>query len=281
VNKPADDPFVAAVGAADLNGSQGSGDDSVASFSSRGPTQDGLVKPAVVAPGVTIVSDRAPGSTIDQAYPSARVGTSYFKGTGTSQAAAVVSGVVALMYQVNPNLTPDVVKAILRATVQKQLAGQAGAGSGLVDAYSAVQAAPNAYYTTIPANVGVARSTGLGSLEASRGSLHVYADLPQDGLGAADSDGQLDLVQGELNALGDPWSPAGWLATGWSATGWSGTSWSAVAWSATGWSTTGWSATGWSGTSWSATGWSATGWSSTSWSSTSWSSTSWSGTSWS
>jgi serine protease AprX len=281
VNKPADDPFVSSVGAADLNGTQGSGDDSVASFSSRGPTQDGVAKPGVVAPGVTIVSDRAPGSTIDQAYASARVGTSYFKGTGTSQAAAVVSGVVALMYQVNPNLTPDVVKAILKAAAQKQLAGQSGAGAGLVDAYSAVQAAPNGYYTTIPANVGVARSTGVGSLEASRGSLHVYADLPQDGLGASDADGQLDLVQGDLDALGGPWSPGGWLATGWSATGWSGTSWSSVAWSATGWSATGWSATGWSGTSWSATGWSATGWSATSWSGTSWSGTSWSGTSWS
>jgi serine protease AprX len=276
VNKPADDPFVASVGAADLNGSQGSGDDSVASFSSRGPTQDGIVKPGVVAPGVTIVSDRAPGSTIDQAFPSARVGTTYFKGTGTSQSAAVVSGVVALMYQVNPNLAPDVVKAILKAQAQKQLAGQAGAGAGLVDAYASVQNASNVYYTTVPANVGLIRSSGLGSIEAARGSMHVYADLPQDGLGADDADGQLDLVQGEIDALGDPLSPTDWLATGWSATGWSSTAWASLAWSATGWSSTGWSSTGWSGTSWSATGWSSTGWSGTSWSGTSWSGTSWS-----
>ena len=270
VNKPGDDPFVATVGAADLNGTQGSNDDTVAPFTGRGPTQDGLAKPGVVAPGVTIVSDRDPGSTIDQAFPSARVGASYFKGTGTSQAAAVVSGVVALMYQANPNLTPDVVKAILRASAQKQLAGEPGAGAGVVDAYSAVQAATNPYYLTIPANVGVARSTGLGSIDASRGSLRVYADLPQDGLGTADEDGRLDPVRGEIDAQGGPW-PSTWLSTGWSATGWSGTAWSSVAWSTTGWSSTGWSATGWSGTSWSATGWSATGWSGTSWSGTSWS----------
>jgi hypothetical protein len=168
-----------------------------------------------------------------------------------------------------------VVKAILKAQAQKQLAGQSGAGAGLVDAYSAVQNATNGYYSMVPANVGLVPSTGTGSIEASRGSLHVYADLPQDGLGANDADGQLDLVQGEIDALGNPWNATGWSATGWSATGWSGTAWASVAWSATGWSGTGWAATGWSGTSWSATGWDATGWSSTAWSGTGWCSTVW------
>ena len=281
INKPGDDPYVITVGAADLNNTNGGGDDSVASFSSRGPTQDGMSKPTLLAPGITIVSDRDPGSTVDQAYPSARVADNYFKGTGTSQAAAIVSGVVALMYQANPNLTPDVVKAILRAQAQKQLAGQPGAGAGLVDANSAVQSATNSYYATVPANVGLVASNGLGSIEASRGSLHVYADLPQDGLGAADADGQFDLVQGEIDALGNAWpatgwGATGWSATGWSATGWSGTAWASVAWSATGWSSTGWAATGWSGTSWSATGWTTTGWSSMAWSGTGWCSTGWS-----
>ena len=55
-----------------------------------------------MAPGVTIVSLRAPGSTVDTYHSDARVGTAYFKGTGTSQAAAVVSGVAALMFQARP-----------------------------------------------------------------------------------------------------------------------------------------------------------------------------------
>jgi serine protease AprX len=286
VNKPGDDPYVVTVGAADLNNTVPRSDDSVASFSSRGPTQDGLNKPGVLAPGVTIVSDRDPGSTIDQAYPSARVGDSYFKGTGTSQAAAVTSGVVALMLQANPSLTPNLVKGILMGT--------SNGNPRVIDANLAVYGAKNAAYFT-PANLTAVPSTGTGSIEASRGSLHVYADLPQDGQGTVDADGQLDPVQGEIDVLGNTWNATGWLQTGWSATGWSATSWASVAWSATGWSSTGWAATGWSGTSWSATGWGATGWSSTAWNgtgwasagwgspmeSTGWSSTGWSSTGWS
>jgi serine protease AprX len=275
-NKPADDPFVITVGAADLNDTQGSSDDTVASFSSRGPTQDGQPKPTLVAPGITIVSIRDPGSTIDQAYSSARVGTNYFKGTGTSQAAAVVSGVVALMYQASPSLTPNVVKRVLKATANKLDTGNTGAGAGLIDAYAAVQNADNGYYAATPANAGLVPSTGAGSIEASRGSLHVYADLPQDGLGAADVDGQLELVQGEIDALGTTWNATGWLSTGWAATGWNATAWASLAWTATGWSSTGWAATGWSGTAWSATGWDSTGWSSTAWNGIGWSSTGWS-----
>ena len=90
----------------------------ITGFSSRGPTQDGLGKPDMVGPGVTIVSTRDAGSVIDVNHPAAVVGTSYFKGTGTSQAAAVVSGVAALMFQANPSLTPNVAKAILKGTAK-------------------------------------------------------------------------------------------------------------------------------------------------------------------
>jgi serine protease AprX len=267
VNKPADDPFVISVGAIDTENTVTRDDDKVASFSSRGPTQDGLSKPGISAPGVTIVSNRAVGSTIDQAFPSARLGNDYFKGTGTSQAAAIVSGLAALMLQANPSLSPDQLKAVMRGTQSTT--------PFMVDADNATYWAqkPNKYGR---ANVNVVPSNGLGSIEASRGSLHVYADLPQDGMGAADADGQLDLVSGEIDAMGQPWNATGWGATGWSATGWSGTGWASVAWSATGWSSTGWNATGWSGTSWSATGWNSTGWSSSAWSGTGWCSTGWS-----
>jgi serine protease AprX len=258
INKPGDDPFVLTVGAIDVKGSAERDDDVVAPFSGRGPTPDGIRKPNLVAPGITIVSDRVPGSTIDQVHPGARVGDSYFKGSGTSQATAIVSGVAALMFQADPSLTPDVAKAALIGTAGRSGSLGNGSGSGLVDAASAVSAAAGGKFRYIPANVGLVPSTGMGSLERSRGTLHAYADL--------DGDGQLELVKGEVDVLGAPWT-----STSWSSTSWSSTSWSSLTWSAAGWDSTSWSNTSWSGTSWSSTSWSSTSWSNTSWSSLTWS----------
>ena len=249
INKPADDPFVLTVGAVDVKGTAARDDDIVAPFSSRGPTQDGFRKPDLVAPGITIVSARVPGSTIDELHPLARVGDSYFKGSGTSQAAAIVSGVAALMFQANPSLTPDVAKATLKETAGMSSALGKGAGDGLLDAYGAVKAALNGKYVYSPANVGLVPSTGLGLIEASRGSLHVNADL--------DGDGRLnDVVKGEIDALGMKWS----------STFWGSTSWSSLTSQSSGWDSTSWSSTSWSGTSWSSTSWSSTSWSSLTWS---------------
>jgi serine protease AprX len=256
INKPGDDPFVLTVGAADLKNTIDRSDDSVAPFSSRGPTQDGLTKPGIVAPSVTIVSNRSVGSTIDRLHPDARVGDWYFKGTGTSQAAAVVSGVAALMFQANPALTPDVAKATLLGTTFKNFVSQSGAGQGLVDAYGAASAAALSTFLTKPANVGLAPSTGLGSLEASRGSLHVYVDLPSDGLGADDADGQLDLVTGEIDVLGNSWAGNSWAGNSWAGNSWSGTSWTGNSWAGNSWIGNSWTNNSWSGNSWSSSAWS-------------------------
>ena len=105
-------------------------DDTVAPFSSAGPTTDGVAKPDVLAPGVSIVSDRAPGSTVDAFRPTARLGATMFKGSGTSQAAAVVAGVAARMLDVDPTLTNDEIKGVLAATADQRLAGP-GAGAGV------------------------------------------------------------------------------------------------------------------------------------------------------
>ncbi len=273
INKPGDDPYVMTVGAADVKNTLSKADDVVAEFSSRGPTQDGIAKPDLVAPGISIVSDLAPNSYVSSTHPAAVISDSYIKGTGTSQAAAVVSGVAALMFQTDPALTPNVAKATLTGTAARNMASLAGVGAGLVDAGGAVNNVILKTYYNAPANQNLSRSSGLGSLEASRGSVHIYADLNRDGTP--------ELVSGEVDVLGKAWDATSWSATSWSATSWSATSWAATSWSATSWSATSWSATSWSGMGWDATSWSATSWSATSWSATSWSATSWSATSWS
>jgi serine protease AprX len=270
IAKPADDPYVITVGAADLNQTSDRWDDEVAPFSSRGPTQDGFEKPDLVAPGTTIVATRDAGSAVDQLHPDAVVDENYFKGTGTSQSGAVVSGIAALMYEANPNLTPKRVKGILMGTAFKTAAYRMGGGEGLVDATGAVLGATS---DVANPNVGLVRSTGLGTLEGSRGRFHVEADL--------DGDGVADLVEGEQDVLGDPWDSTSWSSTSWSSTSWSSTSWSSLIAENAGWSSTSWSSNSWSGMSWSSTSWSSNSWGSTSWSSTSWGSTSWSSTSWS
>jgi serine protease AprX len=217
------------------------------------------VKPDLVAPGTTIVAARDAGSTIDRLHPDAVVDADYFKGTGTSQAAAVVSGVAALLYQVNPALSPNLVKSILMGSTFRASQYREGGSAGLVDAAGAIAGIGSGNFV----NLGVSRANGAGSLDASRGSFHVLADL--------DGDGQPEVVQGEKDVLGTPWDPGAFASTSWSSTAWSSTSWSSLISENAGWSSTSWSSTSWSGTSWSSNSWSSNSWSSTSWSSVAWS----------
>ncbi len=125
IGVPANDPAVITVGATRTLDTNTRVDDTIASYSSKGPTLlDHIVKPDLVAPGNRLASLRVNGSTLDKAYPSFEVtptsGTSkYFVLSGTSMATPVVSGAVALMLQKTPSLTPDQVKARLMKTAWK------------------------------------------------------------------------------------------------------------------------------------------------------------------
>ena len=126
ITAPANAPWVLTVGASTTLGTPSRTDDAVATYSSRGPTYlDYSAKPDIVAPGTGVVSLAAPGSLfytsrqdflIPGASPSAFL--PYLSLSGTSMAAPVVSGTVALMLQANPTLTPNAVKAILEYTAQ-------------------------------------------------------------------------------------------------------------------------------------------------------------------
>jgi serine protease AprX len=86
---PANDPLVIAVGADDPNNTDSVSDDTVPAFAQRGTAARHV---DMIAPGVHVLGLRLPNGSIDQANPSARVGTRFFRGSGTSQAAAVVGG---------------------------------------------------------------------------------------------------------------------------------------------------------------------------------------------
>jgi serine protease AprX len=280
VAKPADDPYVITAGAADTARTAAHGDDTVAPFSGRGPTTDGGAKPDVLAPGVSLVSDRAPGSTIDRFHPGARLGAAQFKGSGTSQAAGVVAGVAARMVEANPALTNDQVKGVLTATADRTPAGFDG-GAGLIDARAAVAAVdrdrPPGPLPT--ANAGLTPSTGLGTIQASRGTQLVFRDL--------DGDGTADPVTGEIDVLGRPWSPAAYVAAPWTRAAWAASPWAAlasevsddsaasppaagalapiVAWAPDYWGARSWDQAGWDAKYWTAKYWTAKYWTAAYW----------------
>ncbi|MQA99294.1 MAG: S8 family serine peptidase [Actinobacteria bacterium] len=280
MNNPAYDPYVLAVGADDTKGTRGVDDDEVPTWSARG---DGIRNPDVIAPGKSVASLRVGGSLIDQQHPGGRVNDRLFRGSGTSQAAAVVAGAAALLLDQRPELSPDQVKALLKDTASPLPGTDPSAqGGGLIDLKAATRS------PTPAATQDWASATGLGSLEGARGSLHVTTD-----------DGQ--TVEGEHDIMGAPWDAASWSAASWSgnawnggawnsnewaggcwcAASWSGNAWEAASWSAASWSAASWSAASWSAASWSAASWSAASWSAASWSAASWSAASWSAASWS
>jgi serine protease AprX len=115
---PGIEPSVITVGAATTWGTPSRADDVVASYSSRGPTIDNIIKPDIVAPGSRIVSDFNPKSYLISNNKDLQVGTAYMALSGTSMSAPIVSGTVAMMLSKVPTLTPNAVKAILMYTAE-------------------------------------------------------------------------------------------------------------------------------------------------------------------
>jgi serine protease AprX len=116
IASPGISDLVITVGALDdKNTIDGRMDDQVASFSSRGTTIYGLTKPDILAPGVNIISLRSPNSYLDKLQKSSRVDNDYFTLSGTSMATPICAGVVALMLENNPTLSPNDVKNKLKS----------------------------------------------------------------------------------------------------------------------------------------------------------------------
>ncbi len=132
---PGNDPYVITVGAMNTKGTPSITDDTIASYSSKGPTAfDHFVKPDIVAPGNRVISELSPGCALATLYPKTLLSDAtynltspsgfsgdYFTLSGTSMATPVVSGAAALLIQKQPSLTPDQVKARLMKTANKMI----------------------------------------------------------------------------------------------------------------------------------------------------------------
>jgi Subtilase family len=262
LNDPAYDPYVIAVGADDTKGTDDPKDDTIPSWQTRG---NSVRHPDVVAPGKSIVSLRDPGSFVDAGNPAARLGGSrFFKGSGSSQAAAIVSGGVATLLQQRPGLTPDQVKFLLMSTASPLPgADPVAQGEGLINLHNAREARTPTAADTMQS---WPRSTGLGSLQQARGSV------------IASDDGV--VLSGEQTIFGDVWDPVAWASASWDGTTWSGGSWNGRTWSGDCWCASGWAGRTWSGRTWSGNAWSGRTWSGRTWSGRTWSGNGWSAGDW-
>jgi serine protease AprX len=274
---PASDEWVLTVGAAATKGTTSVVDDHLTTFTNL-PAAGKQIN--VLAPGVSVVSLRDPGSAIDNAHPTARVGETLFRGSGTSQAAAVTSAAAALLLQARPTATPDQIKdwLIKSATyVPNGLAAQLGLKEINVNAALARSAMAATAQTW-------SRSTGAGTLDNARGNSRLLFDnMPLSGQRSVW--GSLPTTTWASRAgTGTAWVGGTWMGFRVAGDGWTGTSWASRTWAPSAWSnsapwtTTGavWTDPAWSGRSWSGRSWSAGTWSGRSWSSDDWSAASWS-----
>jgi serine protease AprX len=277
LTNPAIDPYVIAVGAADPQGKKNYNKVAVATFSSAGTATRHV---DLLAPGMSIASLRDPGSFVDVTYPTGLVAGDpsgrLFRGSGTSQAAAVVSGAAALLIQQDPSLTPDQVKAILigtadpvgAATTLTAGAGQLNVGAAS-DQVKRLQSGKLSATTIAAMTQNFPVATGLGSLETARGGDDLVD--PQTGV----------AFNGEFDIQGMAWNAAAWAKASAAGTAWSGSTWNGATWTGSGWTTTTqWANARWITARWSAARWSAAVWDAARWSAARWSAARWSGASW-
>jgi subtilisin family serine protease len=136
IHSPGNEPSAITVGASNTFGTDERNDDTVASFSSRGPTRsfitdeegvqhyDNIVKPDIIAPGNKLLQAQAVHNRLVEQNPSLDAGNSGADQrkmmflSGSSMATPVAAGTAALMLQANPSLTPNLVKALLMYTAQ-------------------------------------------------------------------------------------------------------------------------------------------------------------------
>ena len=125
ITVPGNVPYVITVGAAtDAYTANDKSDDYLASFSAVGPTHDAFIKPDLITYGGHVASRMAEEKDLKRSYPDSKITKNYYRVSGTSQAAAMVSGAVALMLEAEPGLSPDDVKCRLMASAHAAVDSQ-------------------------------------------------------------------------------------------------------------------------------------------------------------
>jgi serine protease AprX len=200
VGDPGFDPKVLTVGAADLDNGR------VAAFSGSDVVQ-GMRKPELVASGVDVLGLLPEGSVLESDPGTRHLAHGLFRGSGTSQATAITSGLAALFLASNPSASPTQVKASL-VCAARDLRGKRD-GAGLVSA-----------------------------------TTEICSDAEGQALdGSGDATGEVGFDASAWAA--SAWAGSTWTASSWAASSWAGSSWAASSWAASSWAASSWAGESW------------------------------------
>jgi serine protease AprX len=215
VGDPGFDPFVLTAGAEDLTTQQ------VAPFSGSAVVA-GVRKPDVVASGVDVLGVLPPSSVLATAKDTRRLAHGLFRGSGTSQATAITSGLAAIFLAANPGATPAQVKASLRCAA-----------------------------TDLPGE-----TDGAGAVRTTTTECAAADGQALDGSGDATGESTFDASSWAASS----WAASSWAASSWAASSWAASSWAASSWAASSWAASSWAASSWAASSWAASSWAASSW---------------------
>lgn len=203
ITTPGSDPFIITVGSFDDQGTPSFSDDHRSSFSSRGPTLDGIIKPDVLAPGRHVRSLRAAYSDDDR----------YIRMTGTSASAGFVSGVAALVASEHKSYSPTKIKGAIVAGAR----AITGSATPAVDAARSLDA-----MTTVNANLAPSRL--LLSFLASSGVKLRGHGVTWEG-----------VTWEGVTWEGVTWESVTWESVTWETVSWESVSWETVTWEGVAW----------------------------------------------
>jgi serine protease AprX len=213
---PGNDPFVMTVGAVDLGGTVGVGNDAAAPWSAYGYTYDGFAKPDIGAPGRYMVGPVPPTSSLVAWKPLNVTAPGYMQLSGTSFAAPVVAGAAQQLLLRHPTWTPDQVKGALLATARK---------------------APNAAPTSIGAGeVNAGKAATLSSPPNPNLALDRYLVAGANGSGQV-----FDWATWEGAVKGSAvWDAATWTDATWTDATWTDATWADATWTDATWTDATW-----------------------------------------
>jgi serine protease AprX len=214
---PGNDPFVMTVGAIDLGGSVGLGNDKAAPFSAYGYSYDGFLRPDLGAPGRYMVGPVPLAATLINEKPLNVTAPGYIQLSGTSFAAPVVAGAAQNILTRHPGWTPDQIKGALMATAKNAPnAAPNSVGAGEVNAGKAAA-------LSNPPNPNLALDQFLVS-DPNGGSAPVFDWASWE-----------DKVKSSAT-----WDDATWTDATWSDATWTDATWTDATWTDATWTDATW-----------------------------------------